>query len=147
MKWIVKKVESEELYPIRNDVLRKNKGFEYCKFKGDNLTSSAHFGVLKNKKIVGGVSLIVNNTENLVSNNVIQLRGMCVYEAFQKQNVGLSLLNMAELFAIDNNYEYIWMNARKIALDFYLRNGYINNFRSFNIEQIGKHYFLFKKIK
>ena len=48
MKWIVKKVESEELFPVRNDVLRKNKGFEYCKFKGDNLASSALFCVLKN---------------------------------------------------------------------------------------------------
>ena len=147
MSWNIKKVESEELYPIRNKVLRKNKGFKFCIFSGDKLDSSNHFGVLKDNIVIGGVSLFSNNSEKLISNNVLQLRGMCVYENFQKQKVGLSLLNAAELFAKENNYEFIWMNARKIALNFYLRKGYISKYKSFNIEGIGEHYFLFKKIK
>ena len=97
--------------------------------------------------LIGGVSLIENNSIKLNSKNSIQLRGMCVYDKFQKQNVGLSLLNKAEELSKAKNFEYIWMNARKSALKFYLKKGYINNFESFNINNIGKHYFLFKKVK
>lgn len=147
MNWKVKKVKCISLYPIRNKVLRKSAGIKYCKFEGDENETSIHLAVIKDDLIIGGVSLIENNSIKLNSKNSIQLRGMCVYDKFQKQNVGLALLNKAEELSKAKNFEYIWMNARKSALKFYLKKGYINNFESFNINNIGKHYFLFKKVK
>ena len=38
------------------------------------------------------------------------------------------------------------MNARKTALNFYVKNGYKNELNSFNIEGIGEHYFLYKNL-
>ena len=35
MSLIIKKVECKDLYPLRNKVLRNNKGIQYCKFDGD----------------------------------------------------------------------------------------------------------------
>ena len=138
MNWKVKKVKCISLYPIRNKVLRKSAGIKYCKFEGDENETSIHLAVFKDDLIIGGVSLIENNSIKLNSKNSIQLRGMCVYDKFQKQNVGLSLLNKAEELSKAKNFEYIWMNARKSALKFYLKKGYINNFESFNINNIGK---------
>ena len=147
MSLILKKVKSIDLYPFRNKVLRKNKGFQYCKFEGDENINSVHFAVFNNNSIIGGVSLIKNRTNKIKSLNNIQLRGMGVYEAFQKNKIGTLLIEKVEIYCIKNKIEFIWMNARLEATEFYLKNGYIKNKKSFNIEGIGEHYFLFKKIK
>ena len=39
------------------------------------------------------------------------------------------------------------MNARLEAIEFYLKQGYVKTKKSFNIEGVGKHYFLYKKLK
>lgn len=147
MSLILKKVKSIDLYPFRNKVLRNNKGIQYCKFEGDENIDSVHFAVFNHNSIVGGVSLIKNGTNKIKSLNNIQLRGMGVYEAFQKNKIGTLLIEKVELYCIKNNIEFIWMNARLEATAFYLKNGYTKTKKSFNIEGIGEHYFLFKKIK
>ena len=146
MNWIIKKVDSKDLYPVRNKVLRDNKGYDYCKFDGDDFESSLHFAAFNKIKIVGGVSLIENYTKNLEELKVIQLRGMCVYKKYQNNNVGQRLLEKAESISKENKYTYLWMNARKSALNFYVKNGYKNELNSFNIEGIGEHYFLYKNL-
>ena len=144
---ILKKVKSEDLYSLRNKVLRNNKGIKYCKFKGDENESTAHFAAFKENLIIGGVSLIKNNTNKIKSLSNIQLRGMAVYKIYQKNKIGSLLLKKVESFCININIDFIWMNARLEAIEFYLKQGYVKTKKSFNIEGVGKHYFLYKKLK
>lgn len=146
MSFILKKVESTDLYPLRNKVLRNNKGFKFCKFDGDDSVDTIHFAVIKNESIIGGVSLIKNNTNDIKSLKNIQLRGMAVYKNYQKNKIGSLLLKKVDSHCIKNNIDCIWMNARLEALGFYLKNGFTKTKKSFNIEGIGKHYFLYKKL-
>ena len=62
MNFILKKVNSKNLYPLRSKVLRANSNYEHCKFEGDERLESIHIGVYKNQKIVAGVSLIKEET-------------------------------------------------------------------------------------
>ena len=146
MSFILKKVESTDLYPLRNIVLRNNKGIQHCKFDGDENEDTVHFAAIKNQSIIGGVSLINNNTNEVKSLKNIQLRGMAVYRNYQKNKIGSLLLKKVESYCVKNNIDCIWMNARLEALKFYLRNDYTKTKKSFNIEGIGKHYFLYKKL-
>jgi len=147
MSLILKKVKSTDLYLLRNKVLRNSKGIQYCKFEGDESEDTVHFAVFKDNSIIGGVSLIKNNTNNIKSSSNIQLRGMAVYKNYQKNKAGSLLIKKVESYCKKNNIDFIWMNARSEALEFYLKNGYIKTKKSFNIEGIGEHYFLQKKIK
>ncbi len=144
---IIKKVKSEDLYSLRNKVLRNNKGIQYCKFEGDENESTVHFAAFKENLIIGGVSLIKNNTNKIKSLSIIQLRGMAVYKIYQKNKIGSLLLKKVESFCININIDFIWMNARLEAIEFYLKQGYVKTKKSFNIEGVGKHYFLYKKLK
>ena len=144
---IIKKVKSEDLYSLRNKVLRNNKGIKYCKFEGDENESTVHFAAFKENLIIGGVSLIKNNTNKIKSLSNIQLRGMAVYKIYQKNKIGSLLLKKVESFCININIDFIWMNARLEAIEFYLKQGYVKTKKSFNIEGVGKHYFLYKKLK
>ena len=144
---IIKKVKSEDLYSLRNKVLRNNKGIQYCKLEGDENERTAHFAAFKENLIIGGVSLIKNNTNKIKSLSNIQLRGMAVYKIYQKNKIGSLLLKKVESFCININIDFIWMNARLEAIEFYLKQGYVKTKKSFNIEGVGKHYFLYKKLK
>ena len=115
MSLILKKVKSTDLYLLRNKVLRNSKGIKYCKFEGDEREDTVHFAVFKDNSIIGGVSLIKNNTNNIKSSSNIQLRGMAVYKNYQKNKAGSLLIKKVESYCTKNNIDFIWMNARSEA--------------------------------
>tara|TARA_B100000768_G_C11280341_1_gene378221 strand:- start:3735 stop:4178 length:444 start_codon:yes stop_codon:yes gene_type:complete len=147
MDILVKKVKSTELLGLRSKVLRNNSNYEFCKFDGDNIKSSIHIGAYKGKKIIGGVSLIKNNSNYKNLTNCYQLRGMCILEDFQKKGIGIKILNEAEKRCKNLKIENIWMNAREKAANFYLKLNYIDLGIRYEIAGIGLHYFLYKKLK
>ena len=60
--FITKKITTFETYTIRQEVLRKGKPIETCYFNGDNDSSTTHFGLFENEKIIGVVSVYKTNS-------------------------------------------------------------------------------------
>ena len=147
MEIVLKTVNSKELLEIRSKVLRNNLSYHYCKFKGDNEKSSIHIAALKKNKVVGGVSLLKNNSTHLNLKNCYQLRGMCVLKELQNNGIGNKLLLEAERYCRSMKINNLWMNARKNASNFYLSSNYKDLGISYEIEGIGLHYFLYKELK
>ena len=147
MDILVKKVKSTELLEIRSKVLRNSSNYEFCKFVGDNMKSSIHIGVFNDKKIIGGVSLIKNNSNYKNLTNCYQLRGMCVLKDFQKKGIGIKMLIEAEEICRNLSVNYIWMNAREKATGFYTKFNYKSLGDAFIIQGIGLHSFFYKKLQ
>ncbi|MFL2666147.1 MAG: GNAT family N-acetyltransferase [Flavobacteriaceae bacterium] len=147
MDIVLKKVDSNDLLPIRSKILRNNANYDYCKYKGDNLDSSFHIGAYINNKIVGGVSVIKKKSNYKNLTNSYQLRGMCVLENFQKKGIGEKILKEAEKHCKILKIKNIWMNARVKAANFYLKLNYIDLGFRYEIKGIGLHYFLYKKLQ
>jgi len=82
--------------------------------------------------------LIVN------SNGDFQLRGMAVLEPYQKFGIGAQLVRHLEDHVRKFYRERIWMNAREIAVPFYLKLGYVISGKPFDIPGIGAHYVMEK---
>tara|TARA_B100000902_G_C27317215_1_gene922061 strand:- start:4527 stop:4970 length:444 start_codon:yes stop_codon:yes gene_type:complete len=147
MDIVLKKVNSNDLLPIRSKILRNNANYDYCKYKGDNLDSSFHIGAYVSNKIVGGVSVIKKKSTYKNLTNSYQLRGMCVLEDFQKKGIGEKILKEAEKHCKILKIKNIWMNARVKAANFYLKLNYIDLGFRYEIKDIGLHYFLYKKLQ
>ena len=147
MDIVLKKVNSNDLLPIRSKILRNNANYDYCKYKGDNLDSSFHIGAYVSNKIVGGVSVIKKKSTYKNLTNSYQLRGMCVLEDFQKKGIGEKILKEAEKHCKILKIKNIWMNARVKAANFYLKLNYIDLGFRYKIKGIGLHYFLYKKLQ
>ena len=147
MDLILKKVNSKNLFSVRSKVLRNNASYEYCKFEGDDRTDSIHIGAYQNNVILGGVSLIKNKSTRIELKNCYQLRGMCVLKNSQKKRIGQKLLQSAEKTCRNLNVDYIWMNAREKAVNFYLKLNYTDLGQTYIIEGIGKHSCLYKNLK
>ena len=79
--------------------------------------------------------------------NCYQLRGMCVLDYYQNIGIGQKLLENSEKICKKLNVNYIWMNAREKAVDFYIKFNYLDLGESYIIEGVGKHSFLYKKLK
>ena len=147
MDIVLKKVNSDDLLPIRSKILRNNANYDYCKYIGDNLDSSFHIGAYVSNKIVGGVSVIKKKSTYKNLTNSYQLRGMCVLEDFQKKGIGEKILKEAEKHCKILKIQNVWMNARVKATNFYLKLNYIDLGFRYEIKGIGLHYFLYKELQ
>lgn len=140
------KITTQETYLVRNSVLRPGKALETCYFDGDDLETTAHFGIKVDNNIVGVVSVFENKNSNFTMNNQLQVRGMAVLETYQKKGLGEKLLLYVEKYAKENNFQLIWFNARESALNFYRKLEYQTIDKPFEIGDIGIHYVMFKQI-
>ena len=147
MDHVIRKTDAENLLPVRSIILRKNADFDLCRYKGDNNKDSIHLACFLNNKIIGAVSLIKNIPTHKNLKNCVQVRGMCVLKEYQGMGVGKKLIEYAEKKCKEVGFDFVWMNARIIALDFYLKLNYFDSGIKYEISNIGLHHFLFKSLK
>lgn len=141
---MVIKLEPCAVLSVRQSVLRMGLPLESCVFEGDNEPNTQHFGFLVDQQIVGVVTLLKKENTHFDHQNSFQLRGMAVLDAFRGQNIGKALLKQCEIEVTSFEKSLIWMNARKVAFDFYSKFDYEVVGIGFEIENIGTH-FLMKK--
>jgi GNAT superfamily N-acetyltransferase len=143
--FVVKKITALETYSVRHQVLRKGKPIETCAFIGDDEAATTHFGLFKNEKLIGVVSVFKTKNELFDAESQFQIRGMAVLEEFQNQGFGTQLLTVAEKFCTEENTAILWFNAREKAVSFYKKLGFEIIGDSFEINTIGTHFVMLKR--
>ena len=137
----------EDLLPIRNAVLRGGKlTLDECRFPGDELSGSLHLGFYKDG-VLASIATFHPQNFNGYDGQGYQLRGMATIEEFRGQGFGNLLLNFALAYLREKKANYIWCNARKKALRFYLTKGFEIISDEFEVGTIGPHYVLYLKIQ
>lgn len=140
------KIDPETTISVRSVVLRPNRPIETCYFDGDNLPTTTHFGYYTESELVGIVSVFQKNNSTWDSKSQLQIRGMAVLPSFQQKGIGESLLKQAISFALENEIQLIWFNARKNAVPFYEKNGFHKIGAAFEIESVGTHYLMYRQL-
>ena len=143
--YTVKPITAEDTYSIRHKILRKGKTIESCHFNGDYDKDTLHFGLFNNSELIGVVSFMKRKHKLFSEDNQYQLRGMAVLETFQGKGLGNYFLNESEGI-VSKNCDRIWCNARIKACNLYKKNDYLIIGDSFNIEGIGLHFLMSKKV-
>lgn len=141
---MIKKITALNTISVRNSVLRAGKNIESCLFEGDNLETTKHFGFFIDKKMVGVASIYENRNKLFKEFNQFQIRGMAILEDYQNKRFGEKLVLHCENYALLNQSNLIWFNARINAVAFYERLGYSKLGEAFEILEIGKHFVMFK---
>jgi GNAT superfamily N-acetyltransferase len=142
----IKKINAIDTYPVRQEVLRKGKPIETCRFKGDDDDNTVHFGLYQKEQLIGIISIFKEKNNLFQEKNQFQIRGMAVLEEFQGKGFGAELVKVAENYCINQNVDLIWFNAREIAVSFYKKLGYTSIGDSFLIPDVGIHFAMYKKI-
>lgn len=143
---IIKQVSAEKILPLRRAILRPGYTLEESKFEGDIADSTFHFAGIKKDKIIAACTLIKNNNPNFEFKNQYQLRGMAVAKTEQEKGLGKILFQKSLDFLKKNHFNFIWFNARKNAIDFYLKQNCKISGKEFDIPDVGPHLLMYKKL-
>lgn len=141
----IRKIKPEETYEVRHPVLREGRPIEDCKFDNDDAPGTFHLGLFIQDDLLGIVTYLKNNLEDLQGNQY-QLRGMAILKKHQKRGFGNLLIKKGEDIIKQENGTIVWCNAREIAVDFYIKNGFKIIGKPFVIPKIGLHYVMYKNL-
>ena len=142
----IKEIAAAATFPVRHPVLRPGKAIDTCRFDGDELVTTKHFGLYVAHTLVAVISIFESKSKFFAEDRQFQIRGMAVLEAYRKQRLGEQLVAHVEKYVGGQQGELIWFNARETAVGFYKKLGYAIIGDPFNIEDIGSHYTMFKNL-
>jgi len=108
---------------LRRDVLYLGQKMFEMEMPED--TDGIHFGAFRDNKLVGVVSLFQDAGQ-------FQFRKLAVDTAVQFTGIGTELLSYITVYARENGGTNIWCNARIPAINFYLKNGFLQTGRLFS---------------
>ena len=111
-------LNSEETLPIRHQVLWPDELPEYCRVVGDN--NALHFGVTINDELISVASIYINDS-------TARLRKFATLKKFQGKGAGSFLLNHIIDALKQMKISYFWFDARKSAVGFYRRLGFLSS--------------------
>ena len=140
----VEKIRVEDTFPLRLEVLRKNIDLPH-QFEGDLDDSTFHLGVFENDKLVCIGTFVKESIEELKGSQY-QLRGMASATGVRGKGYGKLLLSFATNELLKRNVDFLWCNAREVAVQFYEKNQFKIIGDRF-VNKVGPHYKMYKEIK
>ena len=146
---MIKFIKVEELLSTRNDVLRGGiLTLDECRFPSDAIDGAFHLGYFDNNtgnKLLSIASFHPQSYAGFAGVGY-QLRGMATIEGYRGRGLGNQLLNYGMVYLRGQKADYIWCNARKKAVSFYLNMGFEVISPEFEVPVIGPHYVMYAKL-
>ncbi|MBS1527306.1 MAG: GNAT family N-acetyltransferase [Bacteroidetes bacterium] len=144
---MIRFIPVEDTLAIRNAVLREGKlTLDQCRWPGDEKEQSFHLGYFENDKLICIATFHPQSYKDFPGAGY-QLRGMATIDGCRGKGIGNKLLNFAIVYLRGQKANYIWCNARKNALKFYISIGFEVISDEFEVPNIGLHRVLYLKIQ
>jgi predicted GNAT family N-acyltransferase len=144
---MIRFIPVEDTLAIRNEILRGGKlTLAQCRFPGDESEGAFHLGYFNQEKLVCIATFHPQNHEKYPGKGY-QLRGMATLEAYRGKWMGNQLVNFSIVYLRGQKANYVWCNARKTALKFYIDLGFEVISDEFEVPVIGPHRVLYLKIQ
>jgi N-acetylglutamate synthase-like GNAT family acetyltransferase len=132
--------EYEQMVHLRYEILRKPLKLSFSKEELDGEKQDILIGAFEEDKILGCCML------KKIDNDMVRLRQMAVANSLQGKGIGATMMNFAENVARDAGFKRMRMHARKTAIGFYEKLGYVvigNEFLEVSIP----HFLMEKKLR
>ncbi|MET3695815.1 acetyltransferase (GNAT) family protein [Bacillus oleivorans] len=142
----IREIQAEDTYGIRHQVLRPNQTIEDCKYDGDFDLDTFHVGAFLDEELVSIASFYRESSPGFPEVLQYRLRGMATLEHVRNQKAGSSILHFAERILEKREASLWWCNARVSVSDYYKKLGLHEYGEVFEIEPIGPHKLMYKKL-
>lgn len=143
---MIKFISPDELLAIRNHVLRGGTlTLDECRFPTDIIEGAFHLGYFVEGELVS-IASFSPQSYGAFTGKGYQLRGMATVPQHTGKGFGTLMLNFAIVYLQGQKAGYLWCNARKSALKFYMDNGFEIISDEFEVNIIGPHYVMYLKI-
>ena len=131
--------EYMQMIKLRDEILRKPLGLTFTNDELEDEKNNLHIAAYEDDQMLGCCMLVEEEPD------MVRLRQMAVINDLQGKGIGKALMIFAENLARDHGYRKITMHARKNAVGFYEKMGYVrvgNEFEEITIP----HYLMEKKL-
>jgi GNAT superfamily N-acetyltransferase len=139
-------VAAERVRPLRAAVLRPGQAPGRLVYAGDEASDTLHLAALDGPAIVGIASVMRDGHPCERREGDWRVRGMATDPRRRRAGVGQALLAGCERHARRHGGRRIWCNARLPAQGFYERAGWRAEGDSFEVEEIGPHVVMSKRL-
>ena len=131
--------EYRQMVKLRDDILRKPLGLGFTEQELAEEANNMLIGAFEDDEMLGCCMMVEENPKT------VRLRQMAVLNDLQGKGIGRALMSFAENLARDRGYKILSMHARKNAIGFYEKMGYViasDEFKEITIP----HYVMEKKL-
>ena len=129
--------EYRQMLALRYEILRKPLGLDFTPEELKQEENDILIAAFEEEKMLGCCFLTA------IDSHGVKLRQLAVQNNLQGKGIGASLMNFAENIARDRGFRTIQLNARKVALEFFEKQGY--KVEGDEFIQLGIPHFLMKK--
>ena len=132
--------EYRQMLALRYEILRKPLGLDFTPEELKQEENDILIAAFEEEKMLGCCFLTAIDSQG------VKLRQLAVQNNLQGKGIGASLMNFAENIARDRGFRTIQLNARKVALEFFEKQGY--KVEGDEFIQLGiPHYLMKKKLR
>lgn len=143
---MIRFIKVDEALPLRNIVLREGKlKPDECRFPSDNVPGNFHLGYYIKNQLTCIASFHPQNLDGFEGRGY-QLRGMATADGYKGQGIGSQLVSFVLTHLRQLKVNYVWCNARKVAVAFYAQLGFEIISLEFEVPGIGPHYVMLIKL-
>lgn len=142
----IRQTDVSQLYDLRLRNLRQGCPIDEVHFSGDDNPDTLHFVIYSGDTAVGCASLYNAGSPLFSQEKQFQLRGMAIDEKYRSQGYGKALLLYAEWLAKNRKVNFVWLNARCDAQNFYAKSQYKTMGEPFDIPNVCKHIVMYKEL-
>ncbi len=136
----VNKISAEQCRSLRHRVLWPHIELEEdCNIDIDKRKDAIHLGAFYENQIISVCSLFEMKTEKIDFASQYRLRAMATDPNFRGMNAGKLVVEKAIEIIRKNGYEVLWCDARKVALGFYEKCGFLVTGEFYPVRNIGPH--------
>ncbi len=128
-----------ESVALRQDVLRTPLGLKFTKENMTNDANEMHIAATDGEQLIGVLLL------RPLSDHLVKMRQVAVKEVYQGKGVGKQMVQFCESLCKSMGFARIELNARQVALAFYLSQDYDQIGESF-LEIWIPHFNMIKKL-
>ena len=142
----VQQVEVQKIRALRHLVLRPGQPIESTDYDRDNDKQTLHYATIFDDTIVTIATFYPEKMQEILSSNAYRLRGMATHPDYRRMGFARRLMLKVFKDLEQKKCDLLWCKARLVAVKFYESLGFIKTGQLFEIEGIGPHYLMFKKI-
>ena len=125
---IIQQVDTQQVLPVRQQVLWPDKPMSFCLVDGDEMAS--HYGAFVADQLVCVASIYFNG-------NHARLRKFATVEQYQGQGIGTKVIQHVLDSLKNRDVDYFWCDARTTAIGFYRRFGLQTEGEEFRKSNVG----------
>jgi predicted GNAT family N-acyltransferase len=143
----VRPITAEETRPVRHSVLRPGQSFEQTVYSRDDHPETLHLGAFDGDRLVAIASLYREARPHHSSRAAWRLRGMATLPDVRGRGLAAAVLDASVAHVAAEGGGELWCNARVPALGFYRRHGFEVDGVEFEIDGIGPHVVVTRRIE